>query len=142
MVAPLNVEITELPVPLNVTVLLGTATFAPSFKVTVIVEVLLPSARSETGLEVTVELLALTGVRPSVAEAVPLGVAVEEVSVLVVLVRLELTDVAEWVFTLTEQLPEAGIVPKKVNEVPVITAVAVPLVQVVLAVEALNKPLG
>ena len=132
----------ELPVPLKVTFLLGTATFAPSFKVTVIVEVLLPSARSEIGLEVTVELLALTGVRPSVADAVPLGVAVEEVTVLVVLVRLELTDVAEWVFTLTEQLPEAGIVPKKVNEVPVITAVAVPLVQVVLAVEELNKPLG
>ena len=75
------IVITELPVAaLKLTVLPGTGLPAPFFKVTVMVEVLMPSAGTDVGLALTVESVGLIAVTirlaVEVAEAVLVAVLV------------------------------------------------------------------
>jgi len=69
--APLAAEIVELPVPCErVTVLPLTGLLFTSSRVTVIVEVVEPSAVTEVGFAVTVDFVPLTGPGVKVTEAV------------------------------------------------------------------------
>ena len=84
MVVPLTVVIVELPLPaVNETVLPLTGRLLPSKSVTVIVEVVAPSAVTDVGLALTVDVLALTVPTVKFTVAVSVTVMVSVVSLAV-----------------------------------------------------------
>ena len=106
---------TELP-PLvsRLTERSGTPAPEPSTMVTVMVEMLTPSAVTLVGEATTVDSAASMAVVVRVAEALLPSFAFSDVTTPVELLRLELAPVVLVVVvtaTLTEQLPEAGMVP-------------------------------
>ena len=133
----LTAVITELPVAaLKLTVLPDTGLPAPSFSVTVIVEVLIPFAATDAGLALTVESVGLM--------AVTIKLAVEVASAVLVAVLLYVPAVAEVTNTLTMQVLLAAIVA------PVIPRILLPVAPLKTpapqptadGLAALNRPAG
>ena len=140
-VVPETVVITELPLDaVSWTTLPATplATVAPSFNVTVMVDVLVPLAATEEGLATTAELALLMGTTVRVAEAVP---SVPET----VLTRLPAV-VGRTETVAVHVLPAVMDPPARVSELPPEVPVTVPEQPVPLSVPvaaaAFTSPLG
>jgi hypothetical protein len=126
-VVPATVVIVELPLPaVNETAFPLTGFPLASFSVTVIVEVLEPSAGTELGLAATVDRLALTAVATKLTVAVWITVTESVVSLAV-----KVTDSATESFTANLACPFAPVVPATVVIVelplPAVNETAFPL---------------
>ena len=133
----LTAVITELPVAaLKLTVLPGTVLPAPSFSVTVMVDLLIPLAGTDVGLALTVDSVGLM--------AVTIRLAVDVEPAVLVAVLLYVPAVAEVTDTLTMQVLLAAITaPDIPNVLPPLVPLKTPAPQPAAdGFAALTRPAG